>query len=136
MTKKILYLAILGVALLCFVATAATINQADHSNKVKTSPMKRTNLISGDEPIPTGMRYVPKRFDLIATSPGDTVGWTQYDYQSNGSSGRRVALDASGGVHFDWMNGVSYPSTRKISYNYLAPGGWQWQGVGTYIGYP
>ena len=122
MTKKILYLALLGFIFMFFVATAATIEQAHPGNKVKTAPAKHSNLIRGDEPLPN-LPYAPRRSEILAASPGDTVGWTQYDYQSNGSSGTRIALDNSSGIHFDWMNGVVYPTTRKVSYNYLSPGG-------------
>jgi len=58
-------------------------------------------------------------------SPGDTVGWTQYDMQSNGSSGNRVALDNAGGVHFTWMKSNDFPSQRGVAYNYRsASGNW------------
>jgi hypothetical protein len=58
----------------------------------------------------------------------DTVGWTQYDMQSNGSSGNRVALDTSGGVHFTWMKADPYPSVRGVAYNYRNPSG-NWLGT-------
>jgi len=134
MTKKILYLAVLGFLFLYFVASAAPINQAVSGHKVKTAPMTRTNLIRGDEPLPN-LPYAPTRLPQTALSPGETVGWTQYDYQTNGSSGNRVAVDNVGGVHFDWMNGVTYPTTRKVSYNYLYLGTWIWPGTGTFAGY-
>jgi len=60
-------------------------------------------------------------------SPGDTVGWTQYDMQSNGSSGTRVALDGAGGVHFTWMKSNDFPSHRGVAYNYRSPTG-EWLG--------
>ncbi len=47
------------------------------------------------------------------------VGTTEYDYQSNGSSGKRVAYDGEGGVHFAWMSGIGYPNNRSIYFNYM-----------------
>jgi len=58
-----------------------------------------------------------------AQSPGETLGWTQYDYQANGATGQRVALDGDGGLHFTWMNGDPYPSVRHIMYVYIDPYG-------------
>ena len=57
----------------------------------------------------------------------DTVGWTQYDMQSNGSSGNRIALDGAGGVHFTWMKSNAFPSHRGAAYNYRSASG-DWLG--------
>jgi hypothetical protein len=54
-----------------------------------------------------------------AQSPGDTIGWTQYDYQSNCATGQRIALDNSGGVHLIWHDGNPFPSIRHIIYVYI-----------------
>ncbi|OGC93542.1 MAG: hypothetical protein A2W25_16975 [candidate division Zixibacteria bacterium RBG_16_53_22] len=67
---------------------------------------------------------VPK---ALANSPGDTVGFTQYDLQSLCSIGTRVAADTAGGVHFTWMKGINSNSTRNLVYDYLSPSG-QWLG--------
>jgi hypothetical protein len=134
MTKKILYLTVIGTLLLFMVASAANINQMAAGKLSKTAPMKNSVILKGDEPLPS-VPYAPIRYHLTASSPGDTVGWTQYDYQSNGSSGNRVALDNAGGVHFDWMNAPTLGVVRKVSYNYYTSGGgWGWPGVGTYAG--
>jgi len=55
------------------------------------------------------------------------VGVTQYDYQTNGSSGNRCVVDSEGGVHFTWMNGISFPSLRGVYYNYVDTAG-NWLG--------
>jgi len=59
---------------------------------------------------------------ILAQSPGDTMGITQQDYQSNASAGQRIAVDDSGGVHVVWMGG-DYPGPRGIYYNYIDPYG-------------
>ena len=56
------------------------------------------------------------------------VGITQYDYQSNGSTGNRCLVDSQKGVHFTWMNGISYPNTRGVYYNYVDSAG-NWLGA-------
>jgi len=59
--------------------------------------------------------------NLYAQSPGDTIGYTQYVYQCNGSTGRRVVLDNSGGLHFTWMWSDHYGVTRNVRYNCFSP---------------
>lgn len=114
MKKALLILAILG-SLAAVSAVAAD-----------RTPVIIGNLpaVTGAEPLPD-VPYYPSLPGLVTDSPGEIVGSTQYDYQSNGSSGRRVALDSQGGVHFAWMNGTSYPSSREVDYNYVdAQGNW------------
>ena len=53
-----------------------------------------------------------------AQSPGDTLGWTQYDYQANGATGQRVALDSTGGAHVVWLGG-GFPAPGGTYYNYI-----------------
>lgn len=65
----------------------------------------------------------------IAQSPGDTVGWTQYPYQCEGSTGTRIAVDSHGYVHVTWMGG-SWPSGRGVYYNCRVDGEWIWPGQG------
>jgi hypothetical protein len=72
---------------------------------------------------------------LFAQSPGDTVGTTQYIYQSNGSTGHRIAVDDSGGVHFAWMHAHPYPNNRDIYYNFLNNNGWLNPGVGEQVSF-
>jgi hypothetical protein len=73
--------------------------------------------------------------DAITDSPGEIIGYTEYDYQTNGSSGNRCAADTDGGVHFTWMKGIQYPDLRNVYYNYLHPNGnWLAPGEGLAIG--
>lgn len=80
-------------------------------------------LLTGEEQFEEAT-YAPSMPPTIA-SPGVIVGMTQYDYQTNGSSGNRCVVDSEGGIHFTWMNGISYPSERAVYYNYVdAQGSW------------
>ena len=70
--------------------------------------------------------------NLRAQSPGDTIGFTEYVYQCNGSTGRRVVLDNSGGLHFTWTWSDHYGVTRSVNYNCFGPtfpSPWPQQGV-------
>ncbi|HBZ00453.1 MAG TPA: hypothetical protein DEO84_03930 [candidate division Zixibacteria bacterium] len=70
--------------------------------------------------------------NLYAQSPGDTIGYTEYVYQCNGSTGRRVVLDNSGGLHFTWMWSDNYGITRNVRYNCFGPdfpSPWPRQGI-------
>jgi hypothetical protein len=94
----------------------------------------KPQALTGDEIAPDAP-YFPSHPGAIAVSPGDTTGFTQYDYQSNGSTGTRVAVDAVGNVHVAWMNGNPYPSVRRIYYNCLTSSGWVFPGTGTELSY-
>ncbi len=128
MTRKLLVLAIVGL-LLVLVGSAFAVNMV----KTKTMPIQQN--FTGDEQVPVGP-YYPSMPGVICQSPGDTMGMTQYDYQTNGSTGRRVVLDSQGGLHFDWMCGDPYPSIRNVKYNCFTPTSpSQWPGEGTTISY-
>jgi hypothetical protein len=45
----------------------------------------------------------------LAQSPGDIVGYTWYDYQSNGSPGNRLAVYDDGSVYLCWTHTASWP---------------------------
>ncbi|HBC47549.1 MAG TPA: hypothetical protein DEO84_05160 [candidate division Zixibacteria bacterium] len=114
MTRKILILAIV----LMLIALAGSAFAVD---LVKTRPIPTRPLyISGAEPVPAVVPYYPSSPSLIC-SPGDTMGYTQYDYQTNGSTGRRIVIDSQGGMHFDWMWSDQYGVTRNIRYNCFGP---------------
>jgi len=83
--------------------------------------IENQTILVGNEPLPSGIAipYVP---GMTTDSPGIVVGTTEYDYQSNGSSGHRTALDSQGGVHFVWMKGSggTFPSPqRAVYFNYV-----------------
>jgi hypothetical protein len=59
------------------------------------------------------------RDDILAIQ----LGTTYYDYQTNGSTGDRIAVHECG-KHFAWMNGIgTWSGNRWIYYNYMDPNG-------------
>jgi hypothetical protein len=69
----------------------------------------------------------------LAQEIPETVGFTQYDLQSTGSVGRRIAVDSTGCLHFVWMCGDPYPNTRNVRYNYLGPNGFLVPDIGEIV---
>lgn len=81
----------------------------------KTGPRpENLPVFTGDEILPDVPVIPPSPMEPIYV-----IGTTQYDYQTNGSTGNRCVVDSDGGVHFTWMNGISYPSQRAVYYNYV-----------------
>jgi hypothetical protein len=115
----------LGVVALIMVLAGSAI--AADVSKIMPMPPK-AKLMNGNEPI-GDVPYYPSSPGTIC-SPGDTMGFTQYDYQSNGSSGRRIVVDSQGGIHMDWMCGDPYPLHRNVKFNCLTNSGSPWPGVG------
>ncbi len=56
--------------------------------------------------------------DALAQTPGDTVGWTQYDYQASYPTGQRITVDNLGRVHLVWISSYTYPANRRVRYVY------------------
>jgi len=125
MTKRIMVLSL--AALLLLLCSAAISRDL---SRVKEIPAKLP-LITGDEVIPNA-EYYPSQPGLLL-SPGDTVGITQYDYQTNGSTGNRIAVDSQGNIHVAWTKGISRNATRHVYYNCKSPTGWGWPGTGTQV---
>ncbi len=59
----------------------------------------------------------------IAQSPGEVAGYTEYDYQTNGSSGQRIAVDDLGRAHVCWYGGTDPVYTPYYNY-YIPDSGW------------
>ena len=78
-----------------------------------------TKACTGDEYIDFS-KGVPLSPGFTTDSPGTIVGTTWYDYQTNGSTGNRIAVDGYSGIHISWMNSqdddLFYP--RLVYYNY------------------
>jgi hypothetical protein len=113
MAKRILFWSVLALLMLA-------VTNAYAGNR--TAPIVEQKFITGFEPIPD-VNYVPAMPGLITDSPGEVIGATQYDYQTNGSSGNRAGVDNQGGVHFAWMNGITYNTQRAVYFNYVDPNG-------------
>ena len=61
---------------------------------------------------------------VLAQSPGVQMGTTFYDYQTNGSSGNRIALCEDGSMYICWMNAPNWPQPlRGVSYCWRSPSG-------------
>ncbi|HBZ00698.1 MAG TPA: hypothetical protein DEO84_05165 [candidate division Zixibacteria bacterium] len=129
MTKKLLFLTIL----LALTLLSGSVIAAD---LVKMQQMSNSSLrLTGEEFVPGVVPYYPSAPGLICQSPGDTMGFTQYDYQTNASTGRRIVIDSQGGMHFDWMWSDQYGVTRNIRYNCFGPSfPSPWPGEGVSIG--
>jgi len=87
---------------------------------VKSEPAK---LIRGDEEI--NAPHYPSGPGL---SPGDSVGWTKYDYQRNGQTAWQVWYDGASdpGIHVDFMRAHEaqpWPD-RCCAYNFWQGGSW------------
>jgi hypothetical protein len=127
MTRKLLVFMTVA-ALLILAGTAIS------ADLTKTMPMPaKQKLLTGDEIVPN-VQYVPSS-SIVTDSPGEIIGASQYDYQSNGSSGRRVVVDSQGGLHFAWMNGHPYPGTRHIYFNCISSTGSPFPGVGQQVSF-
>ncbi len=116
--------ALLVLSILLLIAVNVSYSGEKIGPRIENVP-----VLIGNEPLPDVPYYPSEPGGLITDSPGIIVGGTQYDYQCNGSTGRRIAIDSQGGVHIAWMNGITYPSLRHVYYNYadnagtwLAPG--------------
>ena len=107
--KRILFWSVLAlVAVFTVSAIAANLK----------GPMQAQALITGDEPI-SDMSTIPAPGGLITDSPGEIVGETQYDYQSNGATGNRIVIDNLRGKHFAWMKGIDFDQgLRSVYFNY------------------
>jgi hypothetical protein len=55
---------------------------------------------------------------LLAQFPGIQIGSTEMENQSFTTTGNRIIVDTSGGIHAAWMKSVNYPATRHIKVNY------------------
>lgn len=65
----------------------------------------------------------PDPGNVITDSPGTQVGMTYYDYQTNGSTGHRVAVHDCG-IHFAWMRSIdTWTGNRWVYYNFMDPQG-------------
>jgi hypothetical protein len=120
---------VLAVTLL-LVTLAGSVFATDQAKMLRMSSLKSS---TGEEPAPAIVPYFPGVPGSICQSPGDTIGTTQYDYQANGSTGRRIVVDSQGGLHFIWMWSNRFGVDRSCRYNCFGPTS-PWPGVGENIG--
>ncbi len=113
------------------------------SGGVWSSPQKKQFIypeIAGPVDSPTSQgEAIPLPPGIILGSPGQMVGTTYYDYQTNGSTGNRIVKDASGNIHVCWMNGINqWSGNRWVYYNFrdAGSGTWSWTTTGTPVNPP
>jgi hypothetical protein len=95
----------------------------------KTAP-HADRIITGNEPLPN-VAVIPWSPNAATQSPGIVVGTTYFDYQTNGSSGNRVAVGSDGSVFFTWTKGLNWERPRKVYFNRIDEfGEWYSNGVG------
>jgi hypothetical protein len=116
--------------ILATIAGALVLWMAAGAENVRRAQIVKYPALTGSEPLPDAP-YFPAHPNRMALSPGDTAGWTQYDYQTNASTGNRIVIDNAGAAHVCWMQSNQYPSLRSVYYNCYHNGGWEWPGVGT-----
>lgn len=75
-------------------------------------PKLTGNEVLSGQPIP----YIGGR-----QSPGDSVGWTAYDYQANGTFGCRLFVDELFQAHIDWMKMESSSANRRCEWQFMYP---------------
>ena len=56
-------------------------------------------------------------------SPGDSIGTTWYDMQSNHSYGQRLFVDAYNNIHINWMKMDQGQTERFCAWNFRSSGG-------------
>ena len=116
MTKKIIVLAIISA----FLMTGSVFAELS-----KTAPRVELNRLTGHEVLPI-VDAIPYNPGVATESPGEIVGYTYYDYQTNGSCGNRVAIASDGTKYFDWMNLFSWPyppSPRHVFFEWVDQSG-------------
>jgi hypothetical protein len=92
---------------------------------IKSMPMQNHKILTGAETYPHASGY-PLNPGVVTQSPGIMVGTTWYDYQTNGSTGNRIALTDSNTIYVSWMNAYTFPPPpRHVFHNYRdANGNW------------
>jgi hypothetical protein len=72
--------------------------------------------------------------NIHAASPGDTIGTTYYDMQSDNGACTRICSDAPGGYHFVWMESdETMGPARNVYYNFIDEEGTLGLGTGAAV---
>jgi len=133
MSKK--FLSLLAITLFALALFPGNNSWAGATKITIKQGMQLEKLVSPlDLPYTSG-HGIPLQPGTVLTSPGEVVGTSHYDYQTNGSSGNRIVKDAFGAIHIAWMNGIgSWQGDRWVYYNYRDEfGAWSWPGEGTQV---
>ncbi|UCE67666.1 MAG: T9SS type A sorting domain-containing protein [Candidatus Zixiibacteriota bacterium] len=60
----------------------------------------------------------PLPLPMTSDSPGEVIGSSTYEYQSNGSIGDKIMVDDFGGIHVVWTKGITNHRPRYVYYNF------------------
>lgn len=103
-----------ALTILIVVAFMASLAVADN-------PLKRFSSTANDGSVDYGTQApAGPHQPTVTDSPGIIVGTSSYEYQTNGSSGKRIFLDSMGGVHIAWTKGTTLGSRpRYVFYNFM-----------------
>lgn len=63
---------------------------------------------------------------MTSDSPGEVIGVTSYEYQSNGSIGDKIMVDDFGGIHAVWTKGINGSRPRYVYYNFRSEADSTW----------
>ena len=132
MSRKHVLAYILSLLLMVFVAASALAEEGGYARSAKRVT---SSLINGSEDnlIQAGTGVALGTSSYRSDPPGDTVGYTWYEYQHNGSMGRQVAYTAGvdySGVHFVRMRRTAEVGPRYIAYNAYDGANWAWPDSG------
>ena len=119
MKRQVLVLLLVGL-----VAIEAVAAPVSRTAVRQLEPLIMTGLedVSASSGIPAARPIPTPLDDWTPGSEVDTMGWTWYDYQTNGTNGKQIGVDASGWVHTVWTNGVNQGSIpRHVYYNVWNP---------------
>ncbi|MBD3232116.1 MAG: T9SS type A sorting domain-containing protein [candidate division Zixibacteria bacterium] len=125
--KTLLTLTIIGTLCISGMVSGAT-RDSGQIHKMSIAEAQKAERLADVEPIPQSAMHqpaIPLRDDVILDSPGTMVGRTYYDYQTNCSTGNRIAVHPCG-IHISWMNGIrDWTGERIIYYNFIEEQGGQ-----------
>lgn len=109
-----------AVIIACLVAASAF---AGEITKVSIGEAQLREKLPDENNLTYDGPIIPLDPQDIADSPGEMVGRTYYDYQTNGSTGYRI-MKHECGTHIAWMRGIrDHTGERIIFYNYIDPNG-------------
>jgi hypothetical protein len=110
------------VSILCALIVVAT---SAGATTLRTADRIFPTISGHEARIGSGVRGA-----LPSSSPGDTMGWSYYDYQHNGSIGKMINHVGDGNLIFSWMCATEVSlANRHVYYNYWkADSGFRWPG--------
>jgi hypothetical protein len=68
----------------------------------------------------------PLPLPMTSDSPGEMIGTSTYEYQSNGSVGNKIEVDQFGGIHAVWTKGIGGNRPRYVYYNFRSEADSTW----------